>query len=199
MLIATACVSSKDDLQSRNPDYLSGLCSTYSASKEDEKAVEACHALEQLVGENEPSADLLMRAKAKGKILSPEEFRRVFDFVSSTQLATGAMARAYYRLGVRENGRKYAVQAVGWSLVDAKDTHDLLIMLRRLADKSEFEKRRQDLQARLVTDQNVAPDMERLYPRVVDEAASRMHLTRANFDRIVEACVRFEPDCGDSK
>ncbi len=164
-------------------------------SGNDAAANQSCHKLEDMLDSQlSPAASALMAKKKAGKQLSREEFFFLLLYVSSQRLVTNAMARVYYRVRdlhpeALRYGREFAVQAIGWSLYDAVNIHDLFALAKQDGDKGADSHDAREIQRTMRTnqadDKKNPAELERLYPGVTAKALSNMHMTRQKYDHIM--------------
>jgi hypothetical protein len=186
LLLAMGTANADDNLQSSDLRYLRSLCAGYGTSQDDVKAVNSCKALERAAHDKSSTVAPLMQAKADGKRLTYDDFGKVIAFVSANRLATSVIAAAYHRLGELNYGRQYAVQAIGWSMYDAKDVHALIATFHNQLQGPEYDRQRKALLAQLDADKAMVPDMERLYPGATDETVAKMKMSKTQFLKLMQ-------------
>lgn len=184
----TAPVFANDDLQTHDITYLETLCASNADSKNDKETVHTCKALEQKAHEDWDEVTRLIYAKSTGQTLSYSDFGKVIKHMEANVIATSNIAIAYRRLGVFDFGRQYAIQAIEWSMYDAKDMHDLIVTLHRNPDAQpkDYQKARSALQQRLDSDKATAPSMEAMYPGTIQEATAKLNMSSETYQKLMD-------------
>ena len=175
-----------DDLSGRDFQSAATKCRASFEASNDKEAIDSCKTLELLLHPNTENVGRLMGDKASGKILSFDDFMQVYYYVAYQRLATTIEANVYARNHIVSYGRAYAVQAVGWSMYDAKDCHDLIRNGSALATRQPGLTLR-EVKAQLLDDKAIGARMERLYPGVLEAGVRRLRMSVAQYRALMAA------------
>lgn len=162
------------------------------AGGSDARVLETCRDLERALQPEAASVRTSMDAISNRQRVSTDAFLQVVVYCRRERVATTSAARVYARLGQERYGRAYAIQAIGWSFYDAKNSADVIVAARD--EHVEYAKPLlNENVASLREDQSLVAEMERLYPHSLDEAIAHMRMKRSDYDEITTRIYAVTP------